>query len=167
MKNKLIDLNCLSEFKQKIINLIILNFRTSTTSLAVTEEGVSVLDGTVGKILNDKFGGCTFEQVGQDFYVTGADAVRKKLCDATTIPDMNITITCYYSVHLHNSSYAKNDIDVPLSRSTYTISVRDGKATFSGGYASGGKTGYAAVGGSSNTITLSNATNVTVSITLV
>lgn len=51
----------------------------TTTSLAVTEEGVSALDGTIGKVLNDKFGGCTFEQVGNDFYITGADAVRKKL----------------------------------------------------------------------------------------
>lgn len=53
----------------------------TTTSLAVTEEGVSALDGTVGKLLNDKFGGCTFEQEGNDFYIVGADAVRKKLGD--------------------------------------------------------------------------------------
>lgn len=54
---------------------------TPTTSLAVTQEGTSILDGTVGKILNDKFGGCSLEQEGEDFYIVGADAVRKKLGD--------------------------------------------------------------------------------------
>ena len=31
--------------------------------------------------INSNFGGCSFEQEGNDFYVTGADAVRKKLGD--------------------------------------------------------------------------------------
>lgn len=61
------------------------NKTTLTKSLAVTKEGVSALDGTVGKILNDKFGGCTFEQEGNDFYIIGADAVRKKLGDSLDI----------------------------------------------------------------------------------
>lgn len=77
--------------------------------------------------------------------------------------DMDITITCTHSVHLHNSSY-KLDIDVPLSRSTYKIAVRDGKATFSGGYANNAFTGYASVPGSDNTITLNNAANITVDV---
>lgn len=29
--------------------------------------------------INSNFGGCSFEQEGNDFYITGADAVRKKL----------------------------------------------------------------------------------------
>lgn len=33
---------------------------------------------SVGTI-NNKFGGCTLEQEGNDFYITGADSVRKKL----------------------------------------------------------------------------------------
>ena len=32
--------------------------------------------------INSNFGGCSFEQEGNDFYITGADAVRKKLGDA-------------------------------------------------------------------------------------
>lgn len=108
--------------------------------------------------LNNKLGGCSLEQSGNDFFIVGADAVRKKLGSG----DMDITITCIHSVHLHNSSY-KLDIDVPLSRSTYIIAVRDGRATFSGGYARNVFSGYAAVPGSDNTITI-NATSVTVDV---
>lgn len=108
--------------------------------------------------LNNKLGNCSLEQSGNDFFIVGADAVRKKLGSG----DMDITITCVHSVHLHNSSY-KLDIDVPLSRSTYIIAVRDGRATFSGGYASNVFSGYAAVPGSDNTITI-NATSVTVDV---
>lgn len=50
-KNKLIDLLGLQNFKENIINFI-QDF--ITTSLSVSEKGISVLDGTIGKILNDK-----------------------------------------------------------------------------------------------------------------
>lgn len=68
---------------------------TSTTSLAVTQQGMSVLDGTVGKVLDDKIAeinnklnGCSLEQVGEDFYIVGADSVRKKLGDRNIDSDI-------------------------------------------------------------------------------
>lgn len=39
--------------------------------------------------LNDKLSGCSLEQDGEDFYIVGADAVRKKLGDKGTIKRFN------------------------------------------------------------------------------
>lgn len=58
------------------------NKTTYTNNLTATVAGTA-LDAVQGKALNDKFGGCTLEQVGQEFYITGADAVRKKLGDSS------------------------------------------------------------------------------------
>ena len=53
-------------------------FCDSTQSLAVTEPG-TVLDGRVGKTINDKFGGLSFYEDATGKYVVGADSVPKKL----------------------------------------------------------------------------------------
>lgn len=53
-------------------------FCDSTQSLAVTEPG-TVLDGRVGKTINDKFGGLRFYEDATGKYVVGADSVPKKL----------------------------------------------------------------------------------------
>lgn len=61
---------------------------TLTNNLLATTPGVSAMDAAQGPVIqgqidaiNSNFGGCSFEQEGNDFYVTGADAVRKKLGD--------------------------------------------------------------------------------------
>lgn len=54
-------------------------FCDATESLAVTGPG-TVLDGRVGKTINDKFGGLSFyEDASGGKYVVGADSVPKKL----------------------------------------------------------------------------------------
>lgn len=42
---------------------------------------IKTLEGLIFEVndINSNFGGCSFEQEGDDFYVVGADAVRKKL----------------------------------------------------------------------------------------
>ncbi len=59
---------------------------TLTNNLLATTPGISAMDAAQGPVIqgqideiNSNFGGCSFEQEGDDFYVTGADAVRKKL----------------------------------------------------------------------------------------
>ena len=59
---------------------------TLTNNLLATTPGVSARDAAQGPVIqgqidaiNSNFGGCSFEQEGNDFYVVGADAVRKKL----------------------------------------------------------------------------------------
>ena len=37
--------------------------------------------GEAARVLSRDLGGCSFEQEGDNFYVVGADAVRKKLCN--------------------------------------------------------------------------------------
>lgn len=54
------------------------NKTTLTNNLLATVAGTG-LDAMQGKVLADKFGGCSLEQDGDDFYIVGADAVRKKL----------------------------------------------------------------------------------------
>ena len=58
-----------------------------------TVEGVA-LDARQGKELMDRvnelnrdLGGCSFEQEGDNFYVVGADAVRKKNCVAAGLAE--------------------------------------------------------------------------------
>jgi len=58
---------------------------TPSTTLTGTVPGIP-LDQTMGKKLNDKIenvssslGGCSLEQEGENFYIVGADSVRKKL----------------------------------------------------------------------------------------
>ena len=50
-----------------------------TNNLLATVPGVSALDAAVGPVIENRFGGCSFEQDGEDFYIVGADSVRKKL----------------------------------------------------------------------------------------
>lgn len=107
----------------------------TTTSLAVTEEGVSALDGTVGKVLNDKFGGCSFEQDGEDFYIVGADSVRKKLGSASG----TLTIKCSYVVRVGYAqtagNFGKNYGSTTIS-ATITVIIENGlvqSSSFSGG----------------------------------
>lgn len=64
---------------------------TLTNNLLATTAGTA-LDATQGRVLNDKvdelnnnLGGCSFEQEGENFYIVGADAVRKKLGNNTLI----------------------------------------------------------------------------------
>lgn len=43
--------------------------------------------------LNNKLGNCSLEQEGNDFYITGADAVRKKLGDSIKFYETNIKLS--------------------------------------------------------------------------
>lgn len=153
-----LDQRILDLIKKYMGKLVQKKVLTSMEEVEANTNETNLVAAPVVAELNNKLGNCSLEQSGNDFFIVGADAVRKKLGSG----DMDITITCIHSVHLHNSSY-KLDIDVPLSRSTYIIAVRDGRATFSGGYASNTFSGYAAVPGSDNTITI-NATSVTVDV---
>lgn len=45
--------------------------------------------------INSNFGGCSFEQEGNDFYIKGADAVRKKLGSGIIDFNMSNLITLY------------------------------------------------------------------------
>lgn len=153
-------LNLIKNYMGKLIQKKVL---TSMEEVEANTNETNLVAAPVVAALNNKLAGCSFEAKEDGAYIKytlpgGADPVVKKLGNG----DMDITITCVHSVHLHNSSY-KLDIDIPLSRSTYQIAVRDGRATFSGGYANSTFTGYAAVPGSSNTITL-NATSITVDV---
>lgn len=62
---------------------------TLTNNLLATTPGISAMDAAQGPVIqgqidaiNSNIGGCSFEQEGNDFYIIGADAVRKKLGDA-------------------------------------------------------------------------------------
>ncbi len=68
--------------------------------------------------LNDKLAGCSFEQEGNDFYIVGADAVRKKLGSG----DYRITAT--FAANVYGGSGWGN-----TTRFTYTITVQDGKVS--------------------------------------
>lgn len=95
-----------------------------TTSLSVTEEGVSALDGTVGKELNDKFGGCSLEQEGQDFYIVGADAVRKKLGESIG----DVSGSFYLSAGYSGSKYSHISIQT-LGKKKIVFSVSNQTAS--------------------------------------
>lgn len=43
------------------------------------EEKISELNNSLTQNLDESLGGCILEQEGNDFYITGADSVRKKL----------------------------------------------------------------------------------------
>ena len=49
-----------------------------TDSLVSTSSNIAASAKAVSTI-NNNLGGCSFEQEGEDFYIVGADAVRKKL----------------------------------------------------------------------------------------
>lgn len=75
--------------------------------------------------LNDNLGGCSIEQDGEDFYIVGADAVRKKLGDSG---DWEVTMD------IHNRTI-NNGTGATISDRFYTtlkIYIRDGKVTQSG-----------------------------------
>ena len=55
-----------------------------TDSLVSTSSNIAASAKAVSTINND-LGGCSFEQEGEDFYIVGADAVRKKLGNNTLI----------------------------------------------------------------------------------
>lgn len=93
---KIIDLNLLSIFKEKIINLIPKNIST-TTSLAVTEEGVSALDGTVGKVLNDKISDLSGKLSSYIKFVSGSANI--------TVQPENIYDLNLYSYIAHPSGH--------------------------------------------------------------
>ncbi len=77
---------------------------TLTNNLLATTPGVSAMDAAQGPVIqgqidaiNSNFGGCSFEQEGDDFYITGADAVRKKLgsfdIDSISVRSKSETLT--------------------------------------------------------------------------
>ena len=45
-------------------------------------------------VLNNKLNGCSLEQVGEDFYIVGADSVRKKLGKLNFV--LSTSVTIYY-----------------------------------------------------------------------
>lgn len=72
---------------KRILNLIKgymskLSFKKVLTSMEEVEANTNetnLVGAPVIAELNNKLSGCSFEQEGTDFYITGADAVRKKL----------------------------------------------------------------------------------------
>ena len=59
----------------------------------------------VGEIYN-KLNGCSLEQVGEDFYIVGADSVRKKLCSGK-----------YHIIKTHTQGYGTSNVTVSLDKS--------------------------------------------------
>ena len=53
-----------------------------TDSLASTSSNIAASAKALSQ-LNNKLNGCSLEQIGEDFYIVGADAVRKKLGSGT------------------------------------------------------------------------------------
>ncbi len=59
----------------------------------------------VGEIYNN-LNGCSFEQAGEDFYIVGADSVRKKLCSGK-----------YHIIKTHTQGYGTSNVTVSLDKS--------------------------------------------------
>lgn len=54
------------------------------------------------KMLNGNLGGCSFSQEGNDFYIIGADSVRKKLGNSPYLMGSEYTENWGFSVTTHN-----------------------------------------------------------------
>lgn len=74
---------------------------TLTNNLLANTPGISAMDAAQGPVIqgqideiNSNLGGCSLEQEGNDFYITGADAVRKKLGDRKLM-SFNYTLSGY------------------------------------------------------------------------
>lgn len=83
-------------------------------------------------LLNNKLNGCSLEQVGEDFYIVGADAVRKKLGSGNFTATLTLTYSVRYNINatfngVHNASC------------NITVTCKDGNITCS---YSGGSCGY-------------------------
>ena len=55
------------------------NILNSLTEVDAATQQNTIAGALALKEANSNFGGCSFEQEGNDFYITGADSVRKKL----------------------------------------------------------------------------------------
>lgn len=55
------------------------NILNSLTEVDAATQQNTIAGALALKETNSKLGGCSFEQEGNDFYITGADSVRKKL----------------------------------------------------------------------------------------
>ena len=91
--------------------------------------------------LNSNFGGCSFEQEGNDFYITGADAVRKKLGDSVDITGSFSLAVSYRNAGYDSSSISlstcsKKCIEINISNTytTTTVSIGNASYTESGTY---------------------------------
>lgn len=64
-----------------------------TDSLASTSSNIAASAKALSQ-LNNKLNGCSLEQVGEDFYIVGADSVRKKLGKLNFV--LSTSVTIYY-----------------------------------------------------------------------
>lgn len=89
--------------------------------------------------INNKLNGCSLEQVGEDFYIVGADSVRKKLGSGKvtlrlqakgniTGSDNNGQIRTWYK-----SKYY--DLMIDFSNRTYSLKMVQDEGNFNGGTA--------------------------------
>ncbi len=85
--------------------------------------------------INSNFGGCSFEQEGNDFYITGADAVRKKLGDSVDITGSFSLAVSYRNAGYDSSSISlstcsKKCIEINISNTYTTTTVSIGNASY-------------------------------------
>lgn len=90
--------------------------------VAASTNEENVMGASAGKELTNKLNGCSLEQDGNNFYIVGADAVRKKLGSG----DFTITGTLRVSTDWRDNSGSAFKPGY-LCNSTVTIVVRDGK----------------------------------------
>lgn len=62
--------------------------------VAASTNEENVMGAPAGKELINKLNGCSLEQVGEDFYIVGADSVRKKLGKLNFV--LSTSVTIYY-----------------------------------------------------------------------
>ena len=85
--------------------------------------------------INSNFGGYSFEQEGNDFYITGADAVRKKLGDSVDITGSFSLAVSYRNAGYDSSSISlstcsKKCIEINISNTYTTTTVSIGNASY-------------------------------------
>lgn len=115
---------------------------TLTNNLLATTPGISAMDAAQGPVIqgqidaiNSNFGGCSFEQEGNDFYITGADAVRKKLGDSVDITGSFSLAVSYRNAGYDSSSISlstcsKKCIEINISNTYTTTTVSIGNASY-------------------------------------
>lgn len=141
MNNKMLNKKALKAW-------ILSKMVTLTNNLLATTPGVSAMDAAQGPVIqgqidriNSNFGGCSFEQEGNDFYITGADAVRKKLGDGVDITGSFSLAVSYRNAGYDSSSISlstcsKKCIEINISNTytTTTVSIGNASYTESGTY---------------------------------
>ncbi len=88
--------NRLNEFWEELKGVLVPKSKVLKTmeEIEANTNEENVAGATALKAVNNKLNGCSLEQVGEDFYIVGADSVRKKLGKLNFV--LSTSVTIYY-----------------------------------------------------------------------